>query len=59
MCARRRAAAPPATRLPRYDRCPGTGESSATATQVLPQRNRLFCDSARPSYLELPHIPSS
>lgn len=48
-----------ASDFPRYDRCPGTGESSATATRVRPQRNRLFCDSARPSYLELPHIPSS
>ena len=46
-----------ASDFPRYDRCPGTGEGSATATRVLPQRNRLFCDAARPSYVELPHVP--
>lgn len=44
--------------FPRYDRCPGSGEGSATATQVLPQRNRLFCDAGRPSHLELPVIPA-
>ena len=46
-----------ASDFPRYDRCPGTGESSATATRVLPQRNRLFLDAARPSHLELPAVP--
>lgn len=45
--------------LPRYDRCPDTGEGSATATRMLPQRNRLFSDSARPSYLQVAHVPST
>ena len=48
-----------ASDFPRYDRCPGSGESSATATRVLRQRNRLFCDGARSSYLEVPHVPTS
>ena len=47
-----------ASDFPRYDRCPGTGESSATATRVLPQRNRLFLDAARRSRLELPVVPA-
>jgi hypothetical protein len=45
-----------ASDFPRYDRCPGTGESSATATRVLSQRNRLFLDASRPSHLELPAV---
>jgi len=45
-----------ASDFPRYDRCPGSGESSAVATSVLPQRNRLFHDPARPSYVELPVV---
>ena len=48
-----------ASDFPRYDRCPGTGEGSATATRIVPQRNRLFCDAARPSHLEVPHVPAS
>jgi len=45
-----------ASDFPRYDRCPGTGETSATATRILPQRNRLFHDPAHPSHLELPVV---
>ncbi len=44
--------------FPRYDRCPGTGEGSATATRVVPQRNLLFCDAARASFVELPFVPA-
>lgn len=47
-----------ASDFPRYDRCPGTGEGSATAARVAPQRNLLFCDAARASYLELPFVPA-
>lgn len=46
-----------ASDFPRYDRCPGTGESSATATRVVPQRVLLFCDAARASFVELPFVP--
>lgn len=45
-----------ASDFPRYDRCPGSGESSATAKRVLAQRNTLFCDPQRPSYVELPEV---
>ena len=45
-----------ASDFPRYDRCPGTGETSGVATRVLPQRNRLFHDAGRPSHLVLPVI---
>lgn len=45
-----------ASDFPRYDRCPGTGELSADATAILPQRNRLFQEPGRQSYLELPVI---
>lgn len=45
-----------ASDFPRYDRCPGTGESSAVAKRILPQRNLLFHDPPRPSHLELPVI---
>jgi putative CocE/NonD family hydrolase len=46
-----------ASDFPRYDRNPGTGETSATATRILPQRNLLFHDPHHPSHLELPVIP--
>jgi len=42
--------------FPRYDRCPGTGQTSGEADRVLPQRNRLFHDPDRPSHLVLPVI---
>jgi putative CocE/NonD family hydrolase len=45
-----------ASDFPRYDRCPGSGESSTVAKRVLPQRNQLFHDPRRPSYLELPVV---
>ena len=45
-----------ASDFPRYDRCPGTGESSATATGVLPQRNVVFHAPDRPSALLLPVV---
>ncbi len=45
-----------ASDFPRYDRCPGTGESSAVAKQVVPQRNRVFHDPRYPSHLELPVV---
>jgi uncharacterized protein len=45
-----------ASDFPRWDRCPGTGESSTTAKQVIPQRNHLFHDTQRPSHLELPVV---
>jgi putative CocE/NonD family hydrolase len=45
-----------ASDFPRYDRCPGTGETSGVATKVLPQRNRLFHDPQRPSHLVLPVV---
>jgi len=47
-----------ASDFPRYDRCPGTGESSAVAKQIAPQRNRIFHDPQRPSHLVLPVIES-
>jgi hypothetical protein len=47
-----------ASDFPRYDRCPGSGESSTVAKRVLPQRNQLFHDSERPSYVELPVVRS-
>jgi putative CocE/NonD family hydrolase len=47
-----------ASDFPRYDRCPGTGESSATAKQILPQRNLLFHDPQRPSHITVEVVPS-
>ncbi len=47
-----------ASDFPRYDRCPGSGESSTVAKRVLPQRNQLFHDPERPSYVELPVVTS-
>ena len=47
-----------ASDFPRYDRCPGSGETSAVAARILPQRNLLFHDPKRPSHLELPVIDS-
>ncbi|MGH2794968.1 MAG: CocE/NonD family hydrolase [Actinomycetota bacterium] len=47
-----------ASDFPRYDRCPGSGESSTVAKGVLPQRNQLFHDPERPSYIELPVVTS-
>jgi len=47
-----------ASDFPRYDRCPGSGESSTVAKRVLPQRNTLFHDPERPSFVELPVVPS-
>jgi putative CocE/NonD family hydrolase len=46
-----------ASDFPRYDRCPGTGELSADAQRIVPQRNLLFHEPGRPSFLELPVIP--
>jgi putative CocE/NonD family hydrolase len=43
-----------ASDFPRYDRCPGTGEPSATATRVVPQRNVLYHAPQQPSALVLP-----
>ena len=43
-----------ASDFPRYDRCPGTGHSAATAAEIAPQRNRVFHDADRPSHLVLP-----
>ncbi|MDQ6746666.1 MAG: CocE/NonD family hydrolase [Candidatus Dormibacteraeota bacterium] len=45
-----------ASDFPRYDRNPGTGQTSAEVDLVLPQRNRLFHDPQRPSHLVLPVI---
>lgn len=45
-----------ASDFPRYDRNPGSGESSTVAKRVLPQRNQLFHDPERPSYVELPVV---
>jgi putative CocE/NonD family hydrolase len=45
-----------ASDFPRYDRCPGSGETSAVATAVLPQRNLLFHDASRPTHLVLPVV---
>ncbi len=47
-----------ASDFPRYDRCPGSGESSTVAKRVLPQHNLLFHDPERPSYVELPVVAS-
>jgi putative CocE/NonD family hydrolase len=46
-----------ASDFPRYDRNPGTGQTSADVDRVLPQRNRLFHDPLRPSHLVLPVVP--
>jgi uncharacterized protein len=43
-----------ASDFPRYDRCAGTGDSAATATQVVAQRNEIHHDTERPSHLLLP-----
>jgi uncharacterized protein len=43
-----------ASDFPRYDRCPGSGETVAEATRILPQRNRLFHDPEHPTHLVLP-----
>jgi putative CocE/NonD family hydrolase len=45
-----------ASDFPRYDRNPGTGQTSADVDRVLPQRNLLFHDRARPSHLVLPVV---
>ena len=45
-----------ASDFPRYDRNPGTGQTSADGDRVLPQRNLLFHDRARPSHLVLPVV---
>lgn len=45
-----------ASDFPRYDRCPGTGQTSADATAILPQRNRLFHDAEHPTHLLLPIV---
>jgi putative CocE/NonD family hydrolase len=45
-----------ASDFPRYDRCPGSGQTSADATRILPQRNRLFHDREHPSHLVLPVV---
>ncbi len=45
-----------ASDFPRYDRNPGTGQTSADVDRVLPQSNLLFHDRARPSHLVLPVI---
>ena len=47
-----------ASDFPRYDRNTGTGELSAHATAIVPQRNLLFHDRARPSQIVLPVIPA-
>jgi putative CocE/NonD family hydrolase len=46
-----------ASDFPRYDRCPGTGQTSADATAILPQRNLLYHDPERASHLLLPVVP--
>jgi putative CocE/NonD family hydrolase len=43
-----------ASDFPRYDRCPGTGQTSADVASVLFQRNLLFHDPKHPTHLELP-----
>jgi putative CocE/NonD family hydrolase len=45
-----------ASDFPRYDRNPGTGQTSAEADRIVPQRNRLFHDPQRPSHLVLPVV---
>ena len=47
-----------ASDFPRYDRCPGDGRTAGEADRVLPQRNQLFHDPARPTHLVLPVIPT-
>jgi putative CocE/NonD family hydrolase len=47
-----------ASDFPRYDRNPGTGQTAADVDRILPQRNLLFHDPARPSHLRLPVVPS-
>lgn len=42
--------------FPRYDRNPGTGESSPDAHRLIPAVQQVFCDRERPSYVELPTI---
>ena len=43
-----------ASDFPRFDRCPGTGESSFAATRIEPQRNVVLHDAEHPSALLLP-----
>jgi uncharacterized protein len=45
-----------ASDFPRYDRNPGTGQTSAEVDRILPQRNLLFHDPQRASHLVLPVI---
>jgi putative CocE/NonD family hydrolase len=45
-----------ASDFPRYDRNPGTGQTSADVDRVLPQRNLLFHDPEHPSHLVLPVV---
>jgi putative CocE/NonD family hydrolase len=45
-----------ASDFPRYDRNPGTGQTSADVDRVLPQSNLLFHDPSRPSHLVLPVV---
>ena len=47
-----------ASDFPRYDRCPGTGEPSSTATRVIRQRNLVFHAPERPSAVVLPVAPA-
>jgi putative CocE/NonD family hydrolase len=46
-----------ASDFPRYDRNPGSGQTAADVDRILPQRNLLFHDPARPSHLRLPVVP--
>jgi putative CocE/NonD family hydrolase len=41
----------------RYDRNPGTGQTAAEATEILPQRNLVFHDPERPSHLVVSVAP--
>jgi putative CocE/NonD family hydrolase len=45
-----------ASDFPRYDRNPGTGQTSADVDRILPQRNLLFHAPERPSHLILPVV---
>jgi putative CocE/NonD family hydrolase len=45
-----------ASDFPRYDRNPGTGQTSADVDHVVPQRNLIFHDAERPSHLVLPVV---
>lgn len=45
-----------ASDFPRYDRNPGTGQTSAEVARIRPQRNLLFHDPQCPSHLVLPVI---